>query len=106
MTAELVERLRKADKITGNEPRPLVNHLVKRMLAIGSRLAPVDRTRLVVRRFAFASVVLAVAFHRQLLQIGWKSLEILLIRQNRHGLQRQRSRHTKSPSSPMSAGKF
>src|SRR4051794_29874468 len=82
VSAKLVERLAKSDKVTGNEPRPLMYQLVKRVLAVGSWLAPVDLTSLVAHRFAFAGHVLAVAFHRQLLEISWKALEILLVGQN------------------------
>src|SRR5881628_3730352 len=42
MTAELVEWLAKRDEVTGDEPGPLVDQLVERMLTVSSWLAPVD----------------------------------------------------------------
>src|SRR6516225_10174260 len=61
-------------------------HLVKRVLAVGSRFAPVDGTGLIVDFGAIERNVFAVALHRQLLQIGWKSLQVLLVGQDRNGL--------------------
>src|SRR5215468_7730688 len=84
--AEPIERLTKSDEITWDQPRSLVDQLVKRMLTVGSRLAPIDGTGIVVDFFTTESHMLAVAFHGQLLQISRKALEILLIGQNRHGL--------------------
>src|SRR5262245_12661352 len=86
MPAERVERLTKPDEITWDQPRSLMNQLVKRMLTVGSRLAPIDGSRIVVDFFTIESYMFAVAFHRQLLQISRKALEILLIGKNRHGL--------------------
>ena len=34
--------------------------------------------------------MLAVGFHRELLQIGWESLQVLLVGENRHGLSREK----------------
>src|SRR6266404_3249456 len=44
VAAKRVERLRKSDEVAGDEPGPLMNQLVERMLAIGSRFAPVNWT--------------------------------------------------------------
>src|SRR3546814_4373773 len=38
-----VERLAEADEVARHDPRALVQQLVERMLAVGARLAPVDR---------------------------------------------------------------
>src|SRR5512132_2600301 len=84
--AERVKRLTKSDEITWDQPRALVDQLVKRMLTVGSRLAPIDGSGIVVDFFPIESYMFAVAFHRQLLQISRKALEILLIGQHRHGL--------------------
>src|SRR5260370_34634282 len=45
VAAKWGERLRKSDEVARDEPGALMNQLVERMLAIGSRLAPVNRTR-------------------------------------------------------------
>src|SRR5260370_15777726 len=42
--AKWIERLRKSNEIAGDEPGPLMNELVERMFAIGSRFAPVSWT--------------------------------------------------------------
>src|SRR5262245_22726126 len=84
--AERIERLTESDKITWDQPRSLMDQLVKRMLAVGSRLAPIDGTGIVIDPLTIDSHMFAVAFHRQLLKISRKSLEILLIGQHRHGL--------------------
>src|SRR5258707_14185011 len=60
MSAELVERLCEGDEIAGDEPRALVDQLIERVLAIGSRLTPVDRTGLMVDRRPGERHVLAV----------------------------------------------
>src|SRR5262249_47482863 len=39
MPAERIERLGERDEVAGDEPRPLMDQLIKRMLAVGSRLA-------------------------------------------------------------------
>src|SRR5579862_9222196 len=56
------------------------------MLSVGSRFAPIDRAGRVSHRVAVKRYVLAVALHSQLLQVRWKSLQILLVRQYRDGL--------------------
>ena len=43
MPAERIERLSESDEVAGNEPRALMDQLIEGMLAVGSRLAPVDR---------------------------------------------------------------
>src|SRR6476646_5340757 len=60
------------------------------MLAVGSRLAPVDLAGLVVHPFAFAGYMLAVTLHRQLLEISRETFEILLIGQNCRGLRTEK----------------
>src|SRR6266851_8507758 len=61
VAAEWVERLRKSDEVARDEPGPLMNQLVERMLAIGSRFAPVNWTRVVRYSLAVECHVLAVA---------------------------------------------
>src|SRR5215510_12978460 len=56
------------------------------MLPVGSRLAPIDGTGIVIDPLTIESHMFAVALHGQLLQISRKALEVLLIGQHRHGL--------------------
>src|SRR5215475_2491254 len=86
MPPEPIERLTESDEITWDQPRSLVDQLVKRMLTVGSRLPPIDGTGIVIDPLTIDSHMFAVAFHGQLLQISRKALEILLIGQHRHGL--------------------
>src|SRR5215475_1766171 len=79
MSAERIEGLAEADEITRDELGPLMYQLVERVLAVRPRLAPDDRPRLIVDGRAIQRHVLAVALHGQLLQIGRKALEILLV---------------------------
>src|SRR5262249_4926262 len=67
--AQWCEGVSKGDEITRNQPRALVNQLVKRMLAVGAWLAPVDRARVAGHCRAVERDVLAVALHGQLLEI-------------------------------------
>src|SRR5215468_12545796 len=84
--AEPIERLTEGDEITWDQPRSLVDQLVKRMLTVGSRLAPIDGTGIGIDPLTIESHMLAVTLHRQLLEVSRKALEILLVGQHRHGL--------------------
>ena len=53
MRAELVERAGECDEVARNQPGSLVYQLIKRVLPICARLAPVDRTGLVLNDAAF-----------------------------------------------------
>src|SRR4030081_3537419 len=86
VAAKRVERLRKSDEVAGDQPGPLMNQLVERMLAIGSRLAPVNLTCVVRDSLPIECHMLAIALHRQLLQVSWEPFQILFIGQYRHGL--------------------
>ena len=79
-----VQRLAEADEVTWNQAGALVDQLIERMLPIGARLAPVDRAGFIVHRSAFQRHVLAVALHGQLLQVGGKPFQVLLVGQHRH----------------------
>src|SRR5262249_16389683 len=81
-----VERPGERYEVAGNESRSLMNQLVERMLAICAWFAPIDRAGIVRDFVTVERDVFAVAFHRQLLQIGWKSFQVLLVRQHRDGL--------------------
>ena len=86
MPAQRVEGLGERDEVAGNQPRALMDQLVERVLAVGARLAPVDRAGLVVDLRAVERDVFAVALHRQLLQIGRETLQVLLVGQHGHRL--------------------
>ena len=86
MPAKRIQGLGKGDEIAGDEPRPLMDQLIEGMLAVGARLAPVDRAGVVVDACAVERDVLAVALHGELLQVGGKALEILLVGQHGDGL--------------------
>ena len=43
LAAERIERLLEGDKVARDEPGALVNQLIEGVLAVGSRLTPVDR---------------------------------------------------------------
>src|SRR5918994_4601534 len=70
--AERVEGLVERDEVAWNESRSLMNQLVERVLAVCARLTPVDRPGIIRDFVAVNGDVLAIALHRQLLQIGWK----------------------------------
>ena len=80
------ERLTKGDEVARDEPRPLMNQLVERVLAVGARLTPVNRAGIVVHCCALQCHVFAVALHRQLLKVGREPLQVLFVGQHRNGL--------------------
>ena len=77
---------RERDEVARDEPRALVDQLIEGVLAVGARLAPVDRAGVVRDLVAVERHVLAVALHRQLLEVGGEALEVLLVRQHRDRL--------------------
>jgi hypothetical protein len=86
MAAERIERLAEGDEVAGNHLRALVDELVERVLPVGTGLAPVDRTGLIVDGGAVEGDVLAVRLHRQLLEVSGEALEILLVGKHGDGL--------------------
>src|ERR1700722_978464 len=84
MSAQRVERPDESDEIAGYEARTLMHQLIERMLAVGTRLSPKNWPSIVIDLHAIERDMLAVALHGELLEIRWKSLQILLVRQ--HGL--------------------
>src|SRR5215475_8655997 len=82
MPAQGNQRLAKRDEVTRDEPGTLVDQLVEGVLTIGSRLAPVDGAGRVSDLGPIERDMFAVTLHCQLLQIGWKSLQVLLVRQH------------------------
>src|ERR1700741_2203748 len=67
-----------------------MDQLIEGVLAIGSRLAPVDRTSLTIYRRSVELHVLAVALHRQLLEIGREALQVLVVGQHCDGLRAEK----------------
>ena len=86
VAAERIERLHKGDEVTRDEPRSLMDELVEGVLAVGARLAPIDRARGVGDICSIDGDVLSIALHRQLLEVRGKSLQVLLVRQHRNRL--------------------
>src|SRR5579883_2494345 len=86
MPADWVERFAERDEIARDQFRPLVDQLIKAVLTIRARFAPVHRTRLVIDFHTAERDSLPVALHRQLLQVRGESLEVLIVGQYRDRL--------------------
>ena len=84
LAVERIQALAETDEVARHERRALMQQLIERMLPVGARLAPDDRRRGIVHARTGLRHVLAVALHRQLLQVGRKALQILVVGQ--HGL--------------------
>src|SRR6516165_5339724 len=82
MSVNGVESLSESDEIARDQARTLVDQLIEGMLTIGSRLAPVDRSGVVIDRGTVKRHVLAVALHSKLLEVGGEPLQILLVRKD------------------------
>src|SRR5262249_3107547 len=54
---------RKCDEVAGNEQRSLMDHLIERMLTVGSRLSPVNGVGLVCDGSAIHRHTLTVTLH-------------------------------------------
>src|SRR5215475_13545458 len=67
-----------------------MDQLVKRVLSVRSRLTPVDRSGVMGDPFSIERYMFSVAFHRQLLQVRRKALQILLIRQHGYRLRTEK----------------
>src|SRR5690349_21279369 len=83
MLAERIQRLMERDEVAWDEPGSLMNELIERVLTIRSRLAPVNRTRLILNLRSFERDVFAIALHGQLLEVGRESLQILFVGKHR-----------------------
>src|ERR1700722_12522327 len=73
VAAKRFERLPKRDEVTRDESRALVNQLIEGVLTVRPGLAPINGARLIGDLASIDRNVLSVAFHRQLLQVRWKS---------------------------------
>ncbi len=82
MPANRIERVSKGDEVTGNQPRPLMDQLIKGVLAVGSRFTEVHLPRLGLHPRTIERDILAIALHRQLLQVRRKTFEVLFVRQD------------------------
>src|SRR5215510_1742899 len=69
MPSDRIQRLAKSDKVTWDQPGPLMDQLIKRVLSVCSRFAPVNGACLIRNGLSIGRDVLTVAFHGQLLQI-------------------------------------
>ena len=70
-------------KFARNNPRALVDQLIKRVLAVGARLSPNNRACVSGQIVAIHCHALAVTFHFQLLKIGGQTRQPLIIGQHR-----------------------
>src|SRR5262245_11816381 len=86
MAAKSMERFGESDEVAGDQSRALVNQLIERVLTVCPGLSPVDGSRLAVHLGSSQRDMLAIAFHRQLLQISGEPLEVLLVRQDCNSL--------------------
>src|SRR5208337_3177778 len=77
---ESIQWAPEGDEVTRNESRPLMDQLIEGVLAIGARLSPIDGAGVAGNGRSIQPDVLAIALHRQLLQIGGESLQVLLVR--------------------------
>ena len=84
LVGNLVLMPRRADhELAWDHARALVNQLVEGVLAVCSGLAPYHGAGMDRKVGAIHGNALAVALHFQLLKIGWKTRQPLLVRQNR-----------------------
>src|SRR6267378_4564943 len=83
MPAQRIECPEERDEVTRNQSCPLVYQLIERVLSICTRFTPIDWSGRIVYFGPIERNVLAVALHRQLLQVGRKTFEVLLVRKNR-----------------------
>jgi hypothetical protein len=80
MSSQRIKCFGKCYEIARYEFGSLMNQLVEGVLTVRSRFAPVDWRRFICDFGAVKRDVLAVALHRQLLQIRGEPLQILFIR--------------------------
>lgn len=81
-----VVRLGGHDEVRGDELGALVQQLEEAVLGVGGRLAEQDRARRVLDVLARASDGLAVALHRELLQVRREAVQVLVERSDQVSL--------------------
>src|SRR5690606_29945080 len=69
-----------SEKITRNQLRPLMDQLVKCMLAVGTGLSPNDGPCSIVYLLSIPADVFPITFHIALLKISGKAVQVLVIR--------------------------
>src|SRR2546427_1823015 len=90
MAAERMEWFRESDEVARDQPGTLMYQLIERVLPIRSRLSPIDGTSFASDRGSIQRDMLAVALHRQLLQIRRESLQVLFIGQDCNSLRAEK----------------
>ncbi len=83
---DLVRRVHHADEVGGDELRALMDELVVGVLAVGTGLTPDDLAGLRRDRTALAIDRLAVALHRELLEVRSEVGEVVAVGKHREGL--------------------
>src|SRR5664280_586470 len=86
MVLQRIQCLAEADKVAWDQLGALMDQLIERMLAVSAWLTPINWPGLIIDSSAIERDVFAVAFHGQLLEVGRKALQVLLIGQHRDGL--------------------
>jgi hypothetical protein len=74
LLTQRVQGLAKPDEVAGDQSRSLMDQLIKGMLPIRARLAPVNGAGVIVNGCPLHSHMLTVALHRQLLEVGGETL--------------------------------
>ena len=92
MLADWIERFAESNKVAWNKWRSLMDHLIKRMLPICSRLTPNSGAGGPLHASPIKRDMLAVGFHLKLLQIRTESIEVLIVWKNRKSLRSQKIR--------------
>src|SRR5215475_6754463 len=90
MPVERIDRFGEGYEVARDEPGPLMEQLVERVLPIRSGLSPVDGAGLAVCFGSVEREMLAVALHRQLLQVRRELLQILAVRQDGDGFRAEK----------------
>jgi len=80
-TGNGIVRLGGGNEVAGDQAGALVDELVEGVLAVGAWLAPHDRTCAVVDGLARLADELSVALHITLLEIGGKTVQVLIVGQ-------------------------
>ena len=74
-----MKRFCERDEVARDQPGALMDQLIEGVLTICSRLAPVDWPSIAIDLGSIQRDMLAVAFHRQLLQVRREPLQVLLV---------------------------
>src|SRR5437016_2248448 len=105
MPVESVERLGERDEVARDESGSLMNQLIEGVLAVCARLPPVNRAGVGLDLGAIEGDMLAIALHRQLLEIGGESLEVLVVAQDATVCAPKKSLY-QMPNRPMMTGRL